>query len=111
MRTLGAFIDWMTRNFLRLVIMVVLLVAVIWAVSTCGIQACEEMKKPKAPSIEQATYVVRTLSRTYYTNDYEWDGDSLILHGYWVQSDYEQWVYKDMDFTLTRRFRPMVAPR
>lgn len=107
MRTLGAFIDWLTRNILKLLIIGVIL----FVLMTLGLQFCEK-QTAKPPDIGDAQFIVRTLSRTYYTNNYEWHGDNLILHGYWTMGDYEKWEYKSGDFTLTRRaFKPMISRR
>lgn len=90
MRTFGAFIDWLLRNFLRMVI----IAAIIFAVLSFGLQTCEGDPTQLPGSVDDTTYKVQTYSRIYYTNSYEWQSDTLVLHGFWVQEGTKWRQYK-----------------
>lgn len=56
--------------------------------------------KPKEePGIDEARYIVNTLSRVYYTDKYEKTPEGYILHGYWEMQK-GSWKYIDKRLTL-----------
>lgn len=95
MRTLGAFIDWVMRNIVRLAILVVIAFAAIGVFA----QTCD--KPGELPgSIGKTQYQVITDSRTYYTDSYEWEGTTLVLHGFWVKEG-SKWVQYKTDLPMS----------
>ncbi len=92
------FIDWLLRNFLRLII----ILAIIFVVLSFGLQTCEgDVGKPPS-KVDDMAYIVKTDSRNYYTDSYEWQGEVLILHGFWVKEG-GKWRQYDRDMKLDPR--------
>lgn len=84
------------------VVLVIILLVVLGIAGTCA-AGYFQGKAEEPPSLSNATYAVQTLSRVYYTNDYEWRGDTLILHGYWTLKK-DRWVYYGSTLVLTSAF-------
>lgn len=98
MRAFGAFIDWCMRNFLRLII----IAAILFFAFGFILQTCEPDTESLPARVEDMDYQVSTYSRIYYTDSYDWEGDTCILHGFWVKEG-KKWVEYDRDLELSRR--------
>jgi len=99
---IGRFIDWTLRNFLRMVLTgVVVIAAIIFIPRLMGWDIRPfQPGIMRVPSMSDALFVVGTDSRQYFTSDYEWDGDVLVLHGYWAFNG-KSWMYREFDLRLT----------
>lgn len=95
MRLFGAFIDWGLRNLLRLVI----IGAIAFVVLGFALQSCDTAGETQLPASIDTRYVVVTTSLVYYTDSVEWVGETLIVHGAWVQEG-KKWVEYDRDIIM-----------
>ena len=98
MRTIGALIDWLLRNFLRLAIIII----IAFVVLGFGLQTCEGDTGKPPGKVDDTIYLVKTTSRLYYTDNYTWQGDTLILHGFWVKEG-NKWRQFDRDLPMPRK--------
>lgn len=91
-------------EFLSVIIKVIVIAAVVFLVITLGMQFFENKKDADAAGKDIKTaYLVKTISRIYYTDDYEWRDDDLVLHGYWAKEK-DNWVFYKTDFVLSKWF-------
>ena len=89
---------------LKIVILIILLAALMWAVTCAYANIVERLgnDSPKMPSIDKARYTVtiRSIGETCLTNKYTRLSDArVILHGYWEIKD-NKYQYHDIDLTL-----------
>ena len=91
-------VDFILRNILRLVIMA----AITFAVLGFALQTCEgDVGKPPG-RVDDMAYLVITDSRNYYTDNYTWQGETLILHGFWVREG-TKWKQYERDLRMPRK--------
>lgn len=109
LRGIGSVIDWGLRNFLRVIVVVVILgVGGYFAFQYFGWElniGKADIERAEVPKVGEVKYLVRTDSRIYFTDEYYHDNvtNTYILKGYWVFLD-EAWVYKDAVLPLSPAF-------
>ncbi len=88
-------VDFILRNILRLVIIAV----IVFAALGFFLQTCEgDVDKPPS-KVEDTAYLVITDSRNYFTDAYSWEGEVLVIHGFWVKEG-KKWRHYDRDLKL-----------
>ena len=95
MRTFGALIDWLLRNFLRLIIIAVIVFAAVGFL----FQTCEAPVGQVPGRVDDMAFMIKTDSRIFYVNDYQWDGGVLIISDFWVKEG-KNWRHYDRDMKL-----------
>lgn len=83
----------------------ILLIIFIIVVALVGLslilQMCDIDNDKPPGKVDETNFRVITTSRIYYTDSFEWEGDTIILHGFWVKEG-DRWKQYERDLPMPR---------
>ena len=84
---------------MRKIITIIIIVVVAFVAAGFLAQLCVIDDGALPSKVEDMDFVVKTDSRNYFTDSYSWQGDTLVLHGFWVKEG-KRWRHYDRDLKL-----------